>query len=227
MAPLDGRLCKRLDTHIHTRTHTHTYIYMNIYIYIYIYIYTVGPVSYFFASISFHNNHTKNSWDTVFFEIWHPRSRWWGRSKVKITYHTQYPTDALPFRFISIGPTIPEIWPKQCLTLKNHIWIFHRKFAKITVSNRTSPKANNHDSRNEAAKCCIDRMSGSHFIVQRSKFLLIDAATVTLGQGHGKVIQYILPDLYIFCPQYRETWRERRTRRKRTENIKSPQTGLT
>ena len=27
-------------------------------------------------------------------------------------YYTQYPTDALPFRFTSIGPTIPEIWPK-------------------------------------------------------------------------------------------------------------------
>ena len=34
-------------------------------------------------------------------------------------------------------------------------------------------------------------MSSSHFIVQTSKFLLIDATAVTLGQGHGKVIQYI------------------------------------
>ena len=41
------------------------------------------------------------------------------------------------------------------------------------------------------------RMSGSHFIMQKSKFLLIDATAVTLGQGHGKVILYILPDLYI------------------------------
>ena len=71
----------------------------------------------------------------------HPRSRSWVRSNVKITYCTQYPTDALPFHFISIGPTIPEIWPKKCFTLKKHIGIFKRKFAKITVSNRTSPKS--------------------------------------------------------------------------------------
>ena len=45
-------------------------------------------------------------------------------------------------------------------------------------------------------------MSGSHFIVQTSKFLLIDATAVILGLGHGKVIQYILPDLYILCPKY-------------------------
>ena len=35
-----------------------------------------------------------------------------------------------------------------------------------------------------------------------SNFLLIDATAVTLGQGHGKVIRYILPDLYILCPKY-------------------------
>ena len=45
-------------------------------------------------------------------------------------------------------------------------------------------------------------MSGSHFIGQTSKFLLIDATAVTLGLGHWKVIQYILPDLYILCPKY-------------------------
>ena len=45
-------------------------------------------------------------------------------------------------------------------------------------------------------------MSGSHFIAQTSKFLLIDATTMTLGQGHGKVIQYIFPDPYILCAKY-------------------------
>ena len=49
---------------------------------------------------------------------------------------------------------------------------------------------------------CSDPMSGSHFIAQTSKFLLIDATTVTLGQGHGKVIQYISPDPYILCAKY-------------------------
>ena len=51
----------------------------------------------------------------------HPRSRSWVRSKIKVTYCTQYPTNALPFRFTSIGPTIPENWPKYCLILKKHI----------------------------------------------------------------------------------------------------------
>ena len=45
-------------------------------------------------------------------------------------------------------------------------------------------------------------MSGSHFIAQTSKFLLMDATAVTLGQGHGKVIQYISPDPYILCAKY-------------------------
>ena len=34
-------------------------------------------------------------------------------------------------------------------------------------------------------------MSDSHFVVQTSKFLLINATAVALGQGHGKFIQYI------------------------------------
>ena len=45
-------------------------------------------------------------------------------------------------------------------------------------------------------------MRGSHFIVQTSKFLLIDATAMILGQGHRKVIQYISPDPYILCPKY-------------------------
>ena len=49
---------------------------------------------------------------------------------------------------------------------------------------------------------CSDRMSDSYLLVQTSKFLLIDAKAVTLGQGHGKVIEYILPDLYILCSKY-------------------------
>ena len=81
---------------------------------------------------------------------------------------------------------------------------------------------------------CSDAMSGSYFIAQT-----IDATAMTLGQGHGKVIQYIFPDPYILCAKYlrfklKRFWGERqkllwrrRTRRKRTENIKSPQTGVT
>ena len=49
---------------------------------------------------------------------------------------------------------------------------------------------------------CSDPMSGSHFIAQTSKFLLIDASAVILGQGHGKVIKYISPHPYILCAKY-------------------------
>ena len=50
-------------------------------------------------------------------------------------------------------------------------------------------------------------MSGSYFIAQTSKFFLIDATAVTLGQGQGKVIQYISPVPYILCAKYqRVSW---------------------
>ena len=55
---------------------------------------------------------------------------------------------------------------------KKHIWNLKQNFAKTTV------------------------------FVQISKFLLINATAVTLGQGHGKVIQYISPDPYILCAKY-------------------------
>ena len=45
-------------------------------------------------------------------------------------------------------------------------------------------------------------MSGSHFIVETSNFLLIEAAAVTLGQSQENVIQYMSPNLYILCPKY-------------------------
>ena len=75
----------------------------------------------------------------------------------------------------------------------------------------------------------------------------MDATAVTLGQGHWKVIQYISPDPYIlsakyqrfssngfdvrgksFCGGGRGRGRGRGgRRRKQTENIKSPQNGVT
>ena len=45
-------------------------------------------------------------------------------------------------------------------------------------------------------------MSGSYFTAQTRKFGLINATAVTLGQGHGKVIQYISPDPYILYAKY-------------------------
>ena len=66
------------------------------------------------TSFSFHVNRPPPSCDKAIsdYDLETPRSRSWVRSKVKVTYHIQYPTDALPFRFTAIGPTISEIWPK-------------------------------------------------------------------------------------------------------------------
>ena len=57
-------------------------------------------------------------------------------------------------------------------------------------------------TKNKAAMFCSDLMSDSHFIAQTSKFLLIHVIAATLGQDHGKVIQYISPDPYILCAKY-------------------------
>ena len=52
-----------------------------------------------------------------------------------------------------------------------------------------------------------DPISGSYFIAQTSKFVLINATAVTLGQGYGTVIQYISRDPYIICAKYeRFSW---------------------
>ena len=87
---------------------------------------------------------------------------------------------------------------------KNTIKIFKENLAK-KISNRIPPKSNQVISKTRgdiATTFCDDWLSGSHFILQTSKFLFINATAMTLGQGHIKVIQYILPDLYLRCPQY-------------------------
>ena len=70
---------------------------------------------------------------------------------------------------------------------------FNRNPSKIVSGNK-------HDQRDKAPKFCSDWLSHSHFILQTSKFMIINATAVTLGQGHWKVIQYIFPDLYFFVP---------------------------
>ena len=80
------------------------------------------------------------------------RSKSWVRSKVKITYmyYTLYPTNACPFHFTSIRPTIPIAI--IVFDLKKHIQFFFRKFAKITVSYKTSPKSNQVRTMTRAIK---------------------------------------------------------------------------
>ena len=82
---------------------------------------------------------------------------------------------------------------------------FSKKIGKNRNSNRIPPKSNQVISMARggiATKSCSDWLSGSHFILQTSKFLFINVTAVTLGQGHQKVIQYIFPDLYFLCPKY-------------------------
>ena len=55
--------------------------------------------------------------------------------------------------------------------------------------------------------CQNNMMSGSHFLAQTSKFMLIYATAVTLGQGYRKIIQYISPNPYNLCAKYlRFSW---------------------
>ena len=73
----------------------------------------------------------RSSWDLT---LKNPRSRSWLRSSQRSRSHSIpsiHPTDALPFHFTLIGTTLPEIWPKECLTLKKHIQIFQQNFSKI------------------------------------------------------------------------------------------------
>ena len=55
---------------------------------------------------------------------------------------------------------------------------FQQNFSKVK-------SGNNYDKGNKAMSICSDQMSGCYFILQTSTFLLINAAAVTVGQGHG------------------------------------------
>ena len=52
----------------------------------------------------------------------------------------------------------------------------------------------------KATALCSDRMSGSYFIVQTIKFLLINATALTLGQGHGKSSSTFSQTYIFFVP---------------------------
>ena len=128
-------------------------------------------------------------------------------SEVKGQGHILYPVSnqCTSFSF-HINPT-NHSWDmaKIVLTLKKHIRNFSRKFAKITVFNIISPKSNQVITMTRATK--LPRFVVIPWVVltlscRQAKFLLMDATTVALGQGHGKVIQYISPDPYILCAKY-------------------------
>ena len=103
----------------------------------------VSPVAKWFTSFSLNINQTNDSSDTAISKLDLEKSnvnvmggRHGWASNVKVTYLTNYPTDALPFRFMFIRPTVPEIWPTECLTLTEHIRNFEQKLTKKQFPDR-------------------------------------------------------------------------------------------
>ena len=102
---------------------------------------------------------------------------------------TNYSWDMTKIMF-DLEKTHPKFLKKICQNKS-----FQQNFSKIY-------SGNNYDYGNKAAMFCSGPMIGSYLIAQTSKFLLINATAMTLGQGHGKVIQYISQDPYILCVKY-------------------------
>ena len=80
----------------------------------------VGITPYRLISLSFHVDQPCHSWDTAIskFDVENSRSRLWVRSKLKVITWAQHSVDSHPFRSMSIGHPIPELWLFQKLTLK-------------------------------------------------------------------------------------------------------------
>ena len=124
-------------------------------------------------------------------------------SEVKGQCHILYPvSNRCTFFFVSYQSDQPFLrYGKIVWPWKTHPKV--KKNAKITVFNKTAPKSHQIMTMTRAIKLpCFVVMSSSHFIAQTRKFMLIDATDGTLGQGHGKVIQYISQDPYILCAKY-------------------------
>ena len=56
---------------------------------------------------------------------------------------------------------------------------------------------------------CSGWISGCHFIVQTNFFYIIRTISMTSGQGHGKVSNFIYPDLYFLCPTFNNGFDEK------------------
>ena len=150
----------------------------------------VGPVSYYFASFSFHINQTNTFSDAAISKFDIETSKVKVMNEVKGQGHIPSIQPIL-FLFVSHQPDQPFLrYHQKVFDLEKSHPKFSWKFPKITVFNRTS------------FTFCGDRINGSHFIVQTIKILLIDATAVTLGQCYEMVVQYISPDPYILCPKY-------------------------
>ena len=93
-----------------------------------------------------------------------------------------------PLRSMSIGPPIPEMRLFQTLTLK--LQGQGHGCGQMARSDRR-PRIKLLPSFVVigwlvATKFCSDWMTGSHFVMQTSKFLVINVTAVNLGQGQGR-----------------------------------------
>ena len=80
----------------------------------------VTLTSYRLTSLSFHVNRPSHSWDTAIskFDVENSMSRSWVKSKLKVTTWGLHSVDSHPFRSMSFGHPIPELWLFENLTLK-------------------------------------------------------------------------------------------------------------
>ena len=81
---------------------------------------SLGITPYRLISLLFHVDWACHSWDTAIskFDLENSRSRSWVRSKLKVIIWLKHSVDSHPFRSMSIGHPIPELWLFQNLTLK-------------------------------------------------------------------------------------------------------------
>ena len=80
----------------------------------------VGITPYRLISLLFHVDRPCHSWDTAIskFDVENSRSRSRVRSKLKVITWVLHSVDSHPFRSMSIGHPVPELWLFQNLTLK-------------------------------------------------------------------------------------------------------------
>ena len=86
--------------------------------------------------MSFHVDRPSHSWDTAIpkFDVENSRSMSWVRSKLKVTTWVQHSVDSHPFRSMSIGHPIPELWLFKKFDLENQgssLWV--RSQFKVTM----------------------------------------------------------------------------------------------
>ena len=105
---------------------------------------TVNPESYQLTSFSFHINQTNNSWDIAISKFDLETFNVNVMSEVKGKGHILYPVSNWCISFLFHIKRTNDSWDlaEIVFALEKHIRNFYRKFAKITVFNKTAPQSN-------------------------------------------------------------------------------------